>query len=147
MKISKFKLIDSLGSYDKSKNINRLSIYDLLSEGVSWTYNGKNYQLLNEKKITAILLKGEQEIGIVEAPFNFKENKAYIINGDKSIKWNILKLIKNKFENSFINNNIAVSDLYYIENTLYFSIIINNEDYRFSFDPMNGDIGNLIVSR
>lgn len=99
------------------------------------------------KKITAILLKGEEEIGIVEAPFNFKENKAYIINGDKSIKWNILKLIKNKYENLFINNNIFVSDLYYITNTLYFSIIINNEDYRFSFDPMNGDIGNLIVSR
>jgi hypothetical protein len=51
MKITKFKLIDSLGSYDKSKNIDRLSIYDLLSEGVSWTYNGKNYQLVNEKKL------------------------------------------------------------------------------------------------
>jgi hypothetical protein len=137
--ILNFKIIESFEKYDNHKNPLNLSVYDLLPVGVKWNCNGKEYQINNGNKMDALLLKNNQSISIIEEPYNKIKNRAYIINGNNEIQYNINNLL---FEYNF--KDLYIWETRYIKNELYYFININGFDYRFSFDLETGKIGELI---
>ena len=38
-------------------------------------------------------------------------------------------------------------DVYYINDSLYFFVVVSNTDYRFEFNPYTGEVGDFIESR
>jgi hypothetical protein len=147
--IINFTIIETFEKYDKHKNPLNLSVYDLLPCGVKWNYKGKEYSIKNGNKIEALLLKNNKCISIIEEPYNKMKNKAYIINGNSEIKFNIgyLLLENKKLTLEYNIKDLYVCEAYYIGNELYYFININGYDYRFLFDVENGKIGELIFSR
>jgi hypothetical protein len=148
-KIINFKIIETFEKYDKHKNPLNLSVYDLLPVGVKWNCNGKEYQINNGNKIEALLLKNNQSISIIEEPYNKIKNKAYIINGNNEIQYNVNNLL---LENKKLTREYNFKDLYvwethYVDNEFYCFININGFDYRFSFDSETGEIGELFFLR
>lgn len=131
--IKDFKLI-----YNKMQT---KTVLDRLPLAVSWTFENKQYILESEDKIIAICLKNRKEIAIVIAPFNILKNKAIIINGDKTIKWDVSNLLKKNKPISYI----IFSDVYYVLDELSFFINEDNGyDFRFSLDSSTGKLGDLI---
>ena len=102
-----------------------------------------NHRIEDINKLIPLVLKDSQHIAIIQAPYNKELNKAYIINGDGNIVWNLTDLLKKqKHLNQFL-----FSDVYYINNSLYFFIVISNIDYRFEFNLCTGKVGDLIESK
>jgi hypothetical protein len=95
-KIINFKIIEAFEKYDEHKNPLNLSVYDLLPVGVKWNYNGKEYQINNGNKMETLLLKNNQSISIIEEPYNKIKNRAYIINGNNEIQYNVNNLLLEK---------------------------------------------------
>lgn len=130
--ITDFKLI-----YNK---VQTKTVLDRLPLAVSWRFENKQYILESEDKIIATCLKNREEIAIVIAPFNIQKNKAIIISGDKTIKWDVSNLLK---KNKPISH-IIFSDVYYVLDELIFFINENNSyDFKFSFDSSSGKLGDL----
>lgn len=130
-------------------NKNNSNILDNIPYAVSWSCNGNHYKIENENKIISLVLKDLEHIAVIESPYTISENKAYIINAEKEIIWNISSLFDkeiwlNKWDNMA---PIIFIDTYYIKEKLYFFININNTDFRFEFDIPSGKIGKLIESR
>jgi hypothetical protein len=134
-------------SYDRINNPDRLSVSELSPMGISWCYNSQCYEITNERRVSALFLKDETGIVVVEAPFDHSNNKAYIINAKGEIVWNVKDLFHAKYKD-FING-YYVSFYYpiYESSGLYFHITMNNLEYRFLFDILTGDIGHIIESR
>lgn len=128
--------------YDK-ENKNRLSVFDLLPETISWEFGSKFYSLNNNDKIISKLLDDEKLIAIIEAPFNIKHNKAYIINGNSEIVINVSEL----FEEKYGHRTVYFSDIYCIDTKLFYFLTFNNSDFRIEIDIHNFLIGNLVESR
>ncbi|CNC62261.1 hypothetical protein [Yersinia similis] len=136
--INNFTIIDTLGSYDRKLNPQGLSVLELLPIGISWSYAGKKKEIYDNDKIIPLLLRDSSGIALIKSPFNKVNNKAYILNPDKTIKWDVKR-------NLNINDAIFF-DVYYISNDLYFFIYINGGGFRFLFDIESGSIGELIRS-
>jgi hypothetical protein len=150
--ITDFVIIEEHKKYDKVNNPLRLSVYDLMPTGVEWNCNGKKYKIRNGNKITPLLLKDNKHIAIVEESYNIHKNKAYIIDGNNEIKYNIKDLLfqnKSLLSKYYIYNiaDFVVFSAYYINEELYFFVNIRGLDYRFSFDVNHGKYGELIISR
>jgi hypothetical protein len=150
--ITDFVIIEEYKKYDKANNPLHLSVHDLMPIGIEWNYNGKKYNIQNGSKIMPLLLKGNNCIAIIEEPYNSYKNKAYIIEGNNVIRYNIKDLLfqnRSLLSKYNIYNKIdfVVSDVYYINDELYFFVIINELDYRFSFDINYGKYGGLIFSK
>lgn len=128
--------------YDK-ENKNRLSVFDLLPETISWEFGSKFYNLNNNDKIISKLLANEKLIAIIEAPFNIKHNKAYIVNGNSEVVINVSKL----FEEKYGPKTVYFSDIYCIDAKLFYFLSFKNSDFRIEVDIHNFLIGGLIESR
>lgn len=146
MKIKGFELKDALGDYDKYENQDRLSVQELSSDAVSWLYNGKLYEIRCRHKLNAILFKDDSLIAVIENLFE-KGNKAYIINGENRIIWDVSSIFKLCYTDLKRNRYVVFSDLYLVDGVLNFIVTIGNDDYRFYFNVDNGHIGKLIESR
>jgi len=122
------------------------SIGEQLPSAITWSYKGEKHTITFPQKAIVLLLKDLENMAVIESPYD-KSNKAYILSGERDIKWNLSELIKDVFPNPQ-NRYIYFSDVYYIENQLYFFINTGDiYDYRFSFDPKTGMIGKFITSR
>ncbi|MFJ3456051.1 hypothetical protein ACIPMZ_03660 [Scandinavium goeteborgense] len=139
--IDNFRVTDNLAGYDKINNPQRLSVFDLLSRGVTWSYLNKQYEINDSKGVISLLLTGHNEIALIKAPFDMDANRAWIISADGTVKWDVSNIVKKNCSNT------VFYDVYYIDGELYFFIHINNDDFRFSFDVTSGDMGVLLQSR
>ncbi|MDR2904373.1 MAG: hypothetical protein LBU73_00205 [Helicobacteraceae bacterium] len=146
MKIEKFSEIYSTDeTYDRVNNPDRLNVFELSSLGISWSYNGRDYTITNERRLNAILLKSEIEIALVEAPFDENpKNKAYIVNSQGEIVWDIKELFLAKHRNS---RDVTFYYPIYEALDLYFHIFINNCEFRFLVNIVTGEIGELLECR
>ena len=146
MKIEKFNMISSTdANYDRSSNPDRLNVFELSPLGISWHYNGQDYKIINERRISAILLKNKIEIALVEAPFDKSyNNKAYIVNACGEIVWNIKESFLAKYRNIY---DVNFYYPFYQSTDLYYYVIINNLDFRFFVSTTTREIGELIESR
>ena len=147
--ISNFEKIEQFENYNKNTNHLHLSVYDLLPIGVKWNYNGKKYIIKNGNKIEALLLNNNVSIAIIEEPYNIIKNKAYIINGNNEIEYDLKELLR---ENKNLITEYDIKDffiyeIHYIDSELYCFINIDEFDYRFSLNVLNGKIGKLIFMR
>jgi hypothetical protein len=158
--INNFILSEEIADYDKTNKPQQLSVYELLPVAISWNYQGKKYAIQNGNKLTAKLLNDKKHIAIIETSKNKKLNEAYIVDGHNIQKYNIRKLVNktnleikapySAGENDYIKldkNSLFFYDVYYVGPELYFYVIIQNEDYRFSFALETGEIGKLIISK
>jgi len=144
MVIEKFELKDSLGKCDRICNPNQLNILELSPNTVSWYYNSLYHEVKNDNKLLALLLTDKEQIAIIEDLTSKKDNVAYIVNGDNKKIWDISFIFREKNKNF---GTVFFNDSYYIKNELYYFVIINSTDFRFSFNPNNGSMGKLIESR
>lgn len=126
--------------YDRVKNPKNLSVLELLPDGFSWSYNGVNHQRKNSNKIIPLLLKDANSIAVVEAPFDKNKNAAFILNPDNSIMWDISGIYRKMRVVDFF------SDVYYVNNELFYFLHSNGKDFRFSFDIKTGLCGKLTPS-
>lgn len=138
--INNFKLLDNLDGYDKLSNPMGLNTFQLLPHGVTWLYDGKKNVREHANKIIALPLYNNEGIALIQSPFDKLDNQAFIIKPNNEIKWNISEMIRKK------HRGVIFSDVYYITNTLFFFVNIDNLDYRFTFDPETGMFGDLIPS-
>ncbi|WOA50884.1 hypothetical protein [Dickeya solani] len=138
--ISDFKLMDSLGGYDKAANPKGLGLFNLLPHGVTWLCNGKRHEIKHGNKIIPLLLKENDGIALIKSPFNKKDNQAYIVTPSNKIKWNVGDLLKKHIEGAIF------LDVYFILDELFFFVNLDGRDYRFAFEPKTGEIGKLIAS-
>jgi hypothetical protein len=136
--IHNYTILDDLGNYDKELNPNRLSVIELLPKGVSWLHNGKKIEIKDDNKIVPVLLLNGDEIALIKAPYDKDQNKAYIIDAEGNIKWDVKDIINKK------TSDAIFYDAYYIYDELFFFLNIRNCDYRFSFDTKTGICGNLL---
>lgn len=139
--IDNFRVADNLAGYDKKNNPQRFSVFDLLSKGVAWSYLNKQYEIMDDNGVVSLLLTGCNEIALIKAPFDKGANRAWIINADSTVKWDVSGIIKKTY------NDAVFYDVYYIGGELFFFIHVNNNDFRFSFDAISGNIGILLQSR
>lgn len=139
--IDNFMVTDNLAGYDKKNNPQRLSVFDLLSKGVTWSHLNKKYEIKDDKGVISLLLTGHNEMALIKAPFDKDANRAWIISATGTVKWNISNIINKYYSDA------VFYDVYYIDGELYFFIHINNDDFRFSFDATSGDMGVLLQSR
>lgn len=146
-KIKDFILVNSSKHKNELSSEEDLTIQEQLPDSALWTYNEEHYSLQNNQKLITHLLKNQTHIAVVEAPFDIKHNKAYIINGEKKIIWNISALFDEKYKAFLYNKRAYFSDVCFIKNELYFFVVIDNLDFRFYFDRVTGAIGKLIESR
>ena len=138
--IKDFAVIDDPGSYDREANSQDLSVWELLPNGVSWSFLGCSYKIESFDKLIPKLLPGGIGIAVVISPFNTKNNKALIINPDGSVMWDVSTVTKD-----LVGAGIF-SDVYYVSGQLCFFVNINNQDFRFSFDVASGTVGVLVSS-
>jgi hypothetical protein len=139
-KIQEFKLIDRLDGYDKLKNPAALAIFELLPVGISWIYDGSEYHRWCEQKLLGVLTNNQNNIALIEAPFNKQANQAYILNPDGSIKWNVGDILRKE------SGLLIFSDVYYIGDDLYYFAHLTGRDLRFSFDTTTGIPGKMFNS-
>ena len=139
--IDNFRVTDNLVGYDKKSNPQRLSVFDLLSRGVTWSYLNKQYEIKDDNGVIPLLLTNCNEIALIKAPFDKSTNRAWIISADSTLKWDISSIINKYYSDAIFY------DVYHIDDELYFYIHVNNDDFRFSFDVTSGDIGVLLQSR
>jgi hypothetical protein len=147
MIIEKFELKNSLGNYDKINNPDRLNVLELSPNTVSWYCNGLYHEIKNNNKLLALLLTDKKQIAVIEDLTTKQNNAAYIVDGDSRKTWDVLSVFRAKNNDFVMNKYIFFNDSYYVNDELYFFIIINNTYFRFSFNPYNGEIGKLIESR
>lgn len=126
--------------YDRVNNPNNLSVLKLLPDGFSWSYNGVRHQRKNNDKVIPLLIKDANAIAVVEAPFDNNKNAAFILNPDNSIMWNIIDIYREIMAVDFF------SDVYYVNNELFYFLHSNGKDFRFSFDIKTGLCGKLTPS-
>lgn len=120
-----------------------LTVLDTLPYVITWSYNDMNHRIEDINKLVPLVLKDSQHIAIIQAPYNKELNKAYIINGDGNVVWNLTDLLKKQKS----LNQFLFSDVYYINNSLCFFVVISNIDYRFEFNLCTGKVGDLIESK
>lgn len=119
------------------------TVLDTLPCAITWLYNGTNHRIEHQDKLIPLMLKDNQYIAIVQAPYSKVYNMAYIINGNDEVIWDLKDILKGK-------RNIdrpLFYDVYYINDSLYFFVVVSNTDYRFEFNPYTGEIGDFIESR
>lgn len=140
-KIIKNLILDNGGISEAEKGV--LTVFDTLPYRITWSYNDMNHKIEHKNKLIPLLLKDNQHIAIIQAPCNKELNGAYIVNGDGNIVWRLMDLLKEQRS----LNQLVFSDVYYINNSLYFFVVISNIDYRFEFNLCTGKMGDLIESR
>lgn len=94
--IHNYTILNDPGNYDKQLNPNRLSITELLPKGVSWLHNGKKIEIKDDNKIVPVLLLNGDEIALIKSPYDKNQNKAYIIDAEGNIKWDVKDIINKK---------------------------------------------------
>lgn len=138
--ISNFIISDDLMEHNKNRDPKKASAFELLPNKVSWSCGNVKIEVRDDNKIIPLLLKCNNEVAVIKAPFNKNKNQAYIFDSKGNIKWKIREKIPCNISNAMF------SDVYYINDTLYFFISIKNMDYRFSFDSNTGLTGELLPS-
>lgn len=138
--IQNFKLNKAVDSNEAGKAI---SIIDMLPNKITWEYMGKHFEWEDNEKLISLLLKDQRHIAIIESPYSKILNESYIIDGNGIIIWNIKDLLQQK--HSF--SQVIFYDTYYINDILYFFVVVAGVDYRFCFNLSTGEIGGLIESR
>ncbi len=119
------------------------TVLDTLPCAITWLYNGTNHRIEHQDKLIPLMLKDNQYIAIVQAPYSKVYNMAYIINGNDEVIWDLKDILKGK-------RNIdrpLFYDVYYINDSLYFFVVVSNTDYRFEFNPYTGEVSDFIESR
>ncbi|WP_217470246.1 hypothetical protein [Photorhabdus akhurstii] len=53
--ISDFKVIDTLDDYDKKRNPQGLSVFELLPTGITWVYAGKRQEIYDDNKLIYLI--------------------------------------------------------------------------------------------
>ena len=107
------------------------TVLDTLPCAITWFYNGTNHRIEHQDKLIPLMLKNNQYVAIVQAPYSKVYNMAYIINGNGEVIW----------------DRPLFYDVYYINDSLYFFVVVSNTDYRFEFNPYTGEVGDFIESR
>ena len=116
--IHNYIILDDPGNYDKELNPNRLSIIELSPKGISWLHNGKKVEVKDDNKIVPVLLLNGDEIALIKSPYDKDQNKAYIIDAEGNIKWDVKDIINKK------TSDAIFYDVYYIYDELFsFSIL------------------------
>ena len=138
--VSDFTVLDGLGNYDREANPQGLSAWKLLPKEVSWSFLGCLYKIESAEKLIPQLLIGVTGIAVVVSPFNAEKNKALVIKPDGEVMWDVSALAS-----AMIKGGIF-SDVYYVSGLLCFFVNINDQDFRFSFDAVSGEIGILTAS-
>lgn len=96
----------------------------------------------NFQQATILPLKDRIHTAVIKPT----SGKAYIQSAEGIIKWDVAGIIHTLYNNSR-NAYIHFLDVYYIQDELYFFINTGEAyDFRFSFDPVTGEVGELILS-
>ena len=72
------------------------TVLDTLPCAITWFYNGTNHRIEYQDKLIPLMLKTNQYIAIVQAPYSKVYNKAYIINGNGEVIWDLKDILKGK---------------------------------------------------
>ncbi|PVZ56488.1 hypothetical protein C9422_18315 [Pseudomonas sp. B1(2018)] len=138
--VSDFTVVDGLGNYDREANPQGLSVWELLPKEVSWSFWGRLYKIESAEKLIPQLLIGGTGIAVVVSPFNAEKNKALVVKPDGEVMWDVSALAGTMIKGG------VFSDVYYVSGLLCFFVNINDQDFRFSFDAVSGEIGVLTPS-
>ncbi|MCK8669443.1 hypothetical protein M1M11_31660 [Pseudomonas azerbaijanoccidens] len=138
--VTDFTVVDGLGNYDREANPQGLSVWELLPKEVSWSFLGRSYKIESPDKLIPQLLIDGIGIAVVVSPFNAEKNKALVVKPDGEVMWDV------SARASALTKGGVFSDVYYVSGRLCFFVNINNQDFRFSFDVVSGEIGRLILS-
>ena len=97
------------------------TVLDTLPCAITWFYNGTNHRIEHQDKLIPLMLKNNQYVAIVQAPYSKVYNMAYIINGNGEVIWDLKDILKGK-------RNIdrpLFYDVYYINDSLYFFVVVS----------------------
>ena len=138
-KIYDFQFINKHQGYDAINNPDRLNQSELLPIGIKWKFNDTQYSIVNEDGVIGVILEKRNELAIIEGMISFTTNKAYIVNGKGDLLWNIGELL---YKQKYVKTN----RFFFVDNdkdSVYF--LFNNSicDYRFSIDPITGEISDF----
>ena len=129
--------------YTSKEKKGTFTVLDTLPCAITLFYNGTHHRIEHQDKLIPLMLKNNQYVAIVQAPYSKVYNMAYIINGNSEVIWDLKDILKGK-------RNIdrpLFYDVYYINDSLYFFVVVSNTDYRFEFNPYTGEVGDFIESR
>ena len=138
-KIYDFQFINKHQGYDAINNPDRLNQSELLPIGIKWKFNGSQYSIVNEDGVIGVILEKRNELAIIEGMKSFTTNKAYIVNGKGALLWNIGELL-------YKQKHVKTNKIFFVynENDLVYFLFNNSLcDYRFSIDPITGEISDF----
>lgn len=138
--IQNFIHIEKYPGYDKIQNPRRLTVKELLPIGVAWEHDGCKEEIVKDYGVLSMPLHDLSGVAIVEGPFETApQNRAYVINADGSIRFEIMKPIE--------YNTSVFSDVYYTGGVLCFFLSGNLGDFRLSVNELDGTILKVDPSR
>jgi hypothetical protein len=139
-------MIDIVPIYNEKSSSNLIdNIYLSTPIGYYWLFNGKKYSIINEDRV--IMLLFDDKLAVIESPFKKSNNKAYLINLDNEILFDISDVFYLEYRTMLLNKTYIFTDILTMDNKLFFYVNINNTDFRFFVDIRNKKIGKLIESK
>lgn len=142
---SKF-MMDIVPIYNEKSSSNLINnIYHLTPIGYYWLFNGKKYSIINEDRV--IMLSFDNKLAVIESPFKKSNNKAYLINLENEILFDISGVFYLEYRTMLLNKTYIFTDILAMDNKLFFYVNINNTDFRFLVDIRNKKIGKLTESK
>ena len=139
-------MIDIVPIYNEKSSSNLIdNIYLSTPIGYYWLFNCKKYSIINEDRV--IMLLFDDKLAVIESPFKKSNNKAYLINLDNEILFDISDVFYLEYRTMLLNKTYIFTDILTIDNKLFFYVNINNTDFRFFVDIRNKKIGKLIESK
>jgi hypothetical protein len=137
--ISTVKKLYKNPDYDRVNNPAQLSINELMPIGVTWEYEGKNYEILlgasgsvcalNDGSGIAIMECGESYIG---KSIHLTKGRAYIVNANDTLR---VELLPQKY----FKDDIYFNYIYYSDNKLELHVFHGNIEYRMVIDEATGN--------
>jgi hypothetical protein len=116
---------------------------DIVPTTIGWIYEGNPHKIVNKYGIRSVILEQFCCIAVIESIYDEKTNNAYIIENIGTIKWDVKKLVYEQ-KGDKIN---YIHSLYFYDNIIYFLFDKSLITYRFSVDPITGEVGNYIETK
>ncbi|GIM57488.1 hypothetical protein CAPN006_18800 [Capnocytophaga canimorsus] len=139
-------MVDIVPIYNEKSSSNLINnIYHSTPIGYYWLFNGKKYSIINEDRV--IMLSFDNKLAVIESPFKKSNNKAYLINLDNEILFDISDVFYLEYRTMLLNKTYIFTDILVVDDKLFFYVNINNTDFRFLVDIRNKKIGKLIESK
>lgn len=116
---------------------------DIVPTTIGWIYKGKEHKIVNKYGIRYMILESFGCIAVIESVYDEKTNKAYIIENNGKVRWDVKKSVYDQKGDKIK----SIHSLIFHDNIIYFLFDKSLITYRFSFDPIIGKVGNYIETK